>query len=277
MTIDRRQLSKALLAGFAMGAASALRAQGDAYSATTVACTVVMDQETGTIIKREGPCEHQFSPCSSFKLAIAAMGFDAGILVDPHHPRFDYRPEYEAQADRDKKSVDPMIWLADSVVWYSQQATMRLGMMQFQRYVDQFDYGNRDLAGDPGEHDGLTHAWLMTSLAISPDQQVSFIKRLLDRKLGISGHAYAMVEATVPVYSGNGGWKIHGKSGSGWLRSTSGAYDMSRPQGWFVGWADNVSKRVIFARLRIGAAAAEVPGGTTARAEVLEQLAAWVS
>lgn len=278
MEINRRQLSKTMLASIAVGQATILSAgaKADAGSTILTSCTLVVDAATGAIIRRQGPCGQAFSPCSSFKLAIAAMGFDAGVLADPHHPRLEYRPEYGAQADRDKKAVDPTIWLADSIVWYSQQITLGLGMDRFRGYVDQFAYGNRDLTGNPGENDGLTQAWLMSSLQISPDQQVDFIKRLLDGQLGITDHAFAMLDATVPVYGGAGGWSIRGKSGSGWLRSESGAYDMNRPQGWFVGWADNGLQRVIFARLRVGRVATDVPGGTTARLEVREQLETWV-
>lgn len=277
VAVDRRRFSKTLLAGIAAGAISPTKAKADTGQTAAVSCTVLLDAETDTIIRREGPCDRMFSPCSSFKLAIAAMGFDAGLLTDPHNPRFEYIPEYGAQADRDKKPVDPAIWLADSVVWYSQQITKKLGMERFRHYVDQFDYGNRDLTGNPGKHDGLTQAWLMSSLQISPDQQVHFIKRLVDGQLGISDHAFTMLEATMPVYAGTGDWIIRGKSGSGWLQSASGAHDMNKPQGWFVGWANKGTRRVIFAHLRVGSAATDVPGGTTARQDVREQLESWVN
>ncbi|WP_373369869.1 penicillin-binding transpeptidase domain-containing protein, partial [Klebsiella aerogenes] len=31
-----------------------------------------------------------------------------------------------------------------------------------------FEYGNQDVSGDSGKHNGLTQSWLMSSLTISP-------------------------------------------------------------------------------------------------------------
>ncbi|WP_395665412.1 penicillin-binding transpeptidase domain-containing protein [Methylocella sp.] len=61
-----------------------------------------------------------------------------------------YRAEYAATRESWRADVDPTSWLANSVVWYSQKLTRALGMETFQRYVDAFDYGDRNLSGDPG-------------------------------------------------------------------------------------------------------------------------------
>jgi len=226
------------------------------------------------VLLREGPCDRRFSPMSSFKLPIAIMGFDAGILQDPHHPLWDYSPDYHA-VERDHKPVDPTIWLRDSVVWYSQQITQRLGMERFQDYLRRFAYGNQDLSGNPGKNDGLTQAWLMSSLQISPDEQVGFIKRFLGRALPVDGHALEMVHASMPVYAGEGGWTVHGKTGSGYFKDASGVSDESRPLGWFVGWADKGDRRVAFTRMTVGTAKLDQFGGFVARAEVLAKLDSW--
>ncbi len=40
------------------------------------------------------------------------------------------------------------------------------------------------------------------------------------------------------------GWAVHGKSGSGWLRDNNGKINESRPQGWFVGWAEKTDGKL---------------------------------
>jgi beta-lactamase class D len=54
--------------------------------------TVLVDQATGAVLHRSGQCAARFSPCSTFKIPLALMGFDAGILKDAHDPAWDYDP-----------------------------------------------------------------------------------------------------------------------------------------------------------------------------------------
>ncbi|HVJ40596.1 MAG TPA: class D beta-lactamase [Dongiaceae bacterium] len=270
---NRRQFGKTLFmtAGTAM-LATTKRAVADAAAAPQIV-TLIKEAESGTPIFRQGQeaekDARRFSPCSTFKVAIALMGFDAGILLDEHHPLLAYRPEYKAQADRDKKAVDPTIWLRDSIVWYSQQTTRQLGMERFQAYVNKFNYGNRDLSGDPGKHDGLTHAWLMSSLQISVDEQVDFIRRLLASDLGVSPHAYLMTIASLPVFPVADGWTVRGKTGTGTFATSAQASLKGQQQGWFVGWAEKGKRRLAFARWEIGNATADTPAGPQARASFL--------
>ena len=47
-------------------------------------------------------------------------------------------------------------------------AGRRTGAKRFAAYVAGFGYGNQDVSGEPGRHNGMTHSWLNTSLLISP-------------------------------------------------------------------------------------------------------------
>lgn len=214
-------------------------------------CTLVIDAADGRVIHESGDCATRNSPASTFKLPLAVMGFDAGILKDPHAPVWPYRAEYGATRSEAKKDTDPAYWLQESIVWYSQQLTIRLGRPDFQRYVDSFGYGNRDLSGDPGKKNGLTQAWLgWSSLQISPREQVVFLRRLLEHTLPVSKAAQEKTIASLPVFSTEG-WAVRGKTGSGYQRNAGGGIDRAQPFGWFVGWAERPGQRtVVFARLR---------------------------
>ncbi|WP_222950665.1 class D beta-lactamase [Sphingomonas sp. JC676] len=232
-----------------------------------------MNLADGKVLHRSGPSATRFTPCSTFKIPLALMGFDSGILKDAHHPAWDYRPGvHHASRETDKHMTDPTRWEAESVVWYSQELTRRLGEARFKAYVDRFGYGNRDVRGNPGKHDGLTQAWLGSSLAISPDEQVAFLRRMLAHRL-VSAQAHAQAEAVIPGFEGSAGWSIRGKTGSGWAVGTNARVDKSRPLGWFIGWAEKGGRRVAFARLACGPGLLANPAtGRTVRGEMLAEI-----
>ncbi|WP_371833345.1 class D beta-lactamase [Ferirhizobium litorale] len=263
-----KSLAAACLLLLAAGSAHASGGQNYALE-----CTIVADARTGEALHREGTCDQRFAPASTFKFALAVMGFDSGILKSPHDPVWKLKPEFHAsKREQAYKTVDPAIWEKDSIVWYSQQLTMKLGMKRFSDYVTEFDYGNMDVSGDPGKANGLTRAWLMSSLAISPDEQIGFLHRFKTRSLPVSEQAYRQTEATIATFDADDGWKVHGKTGSGWLRDKNGKIDETRPLGWFVGWAEKDGREVIFARLNIGAEKSEKPGSIYAREKMLADL-----
>lgn len=225
---------------------------GSASAEEPVRCTVVLAVETGNVLHQQGSCDHRAYPMSTFKLPLAMMGYDAGILVDDKTPRWEYQQKFNAPK-RVQKATDPTIWQAQSVVWYSQELTRRLGEQRFHDYVESFAYGNGDVTGGPGGTQGLTESWLMSSLEISPNEQVDFLRRFLRGDLLISTHAVAMTQAITPRFDAKGGWTVHGKTGSGRMRDSRGKADSGRPIGWFVGWAEKQGRRVVFARLLVDA------------------------
>lgn len=241
-------MNPGMLSFVALFAAAAVSVSAPARAAESVRCTVILDVDTGIVIHRQGGCDQAFYPQSTFKLPLAMMGYDKGILVDDHNPRWEYQAKFN-RSERERKATDPTIWEKDSIVWYSQEITRRLGKQAFADYVRSFDYGNRDVAGGPGGTDGLTEAWLSSSLKISPDQQVSFLRRFITGKLPISAKAVTMTQAIVPTFAAGDGWTVHGKTGAGWLRDAKGKPDRNRPLGWFVGWAEKGGKKVVFARM----------------------------
>ena len=110
-------------------------------------CTVVLDAVTATVLHRDGICDRRVTPMSSFKLPLAMIGYDAGILADEHNPAWPYRAELD-RPKRERKTVDPTIWEKDSILWYSQELTRSLGEDRFADYIDKFGYGNGDVSGD---------------------------------------------------------------------------------------------------------------------------------
>jgi len=240
-------------------------------AADPIRCTVVIDAGSGEPIHRKGDCDRRVYPMSTFKLPLAMMGYDAGILKDETTPRWEYQQKFNAPK-RVQKAIDPTSWEAESVVWYSQELTRRLGGKTYGDYVRGFDYGNGDVSGGPGKINGLTESWLMSSLEISADEQVSFLRRFLRGELPISEQAMEMTQAITPRFEAADGWTVHGKTGAGRLRDEKGNPAPNRPLGWFVGWAEKEGRQVIFARLHVANRAHDQPLSPQVRDSVIADL-----
>jgi beta-lactamase class D len=217
---------------------------GVAVQASAAAtCTLVVDATTGAALVHTGDrCEQPLTPASTFKIPLSLIGFDSGILRDADRPAWPYKEEYQAWIEDWKRTTTPQTWLRDSVVWYSQELTRALGEEKFHKYVEALRYGNRDVSG------GLTTAWLSSTLRISAVEQVSFVRRMVQRQLPVSRDAIDRTMAIMPMQE-SGGWRISGKTGTGFQRRPDGTNDPDRQVGWFVGWARRDGRVLVFARL----------------------------
>jgi beta-lactamase class D len=134
------------------------------------------------------------------------------------------------------------------VVWYSRLLVQHMGHGRLQSYVDSFGYGNRDVSGTPGFKEPLPEpVWVDDTLQISPAEQVAFLRKIVTRQLPLlMPQTYDKVAAVMPAFEA-GGWKVSGKTGSGFQSGGSGK--ARKQYGWFVGWATKDKRTVAFARL----------------------------
>lgn len=227
-------------------------------------CTLIQDAASGKTLYQDGVCDQRVSPASTFKVPLALIGYDSGILSDQHTPSWDYKPEFNA-VKRDRKTVDPTIWERDSIIWYSREITRRLGAGRFAGYVSKFGYGNKDVSGNPGKNDGLINSWVDSSLEISPVEQTAFLRQLLAGKLPVSAKAHQMTQAILPNFKA-GDWTVQGKTGS------TRMFRDKRSLGWFVGWAQKGGQSIVFARLNVDGTRGDMPKGLKTRAAFLKDL-----
>ena len=237
-------------------------------------CTALADAASGKILDQQGDCGRRVTAASTFKIAISLMGYDAGFLEDEHAPVLPFRPGYPDWRPEWRQDTDPARWIEYSVVWYSQQVTQAIGKERFRAYVAAFHYGNEDVSGDPGKDNGVTRAWLSSSLQISPLEQLAFLGRLVDRQLPVSPRAIDMTSRLTEVTQLANGWNIHGKTGTGFPHLTDGSTDEAHAYGWFVGWAVKGPRTLVFARLIEDAKTESEPAGLRARRDMLNDLPA---
>jgi beta-lactamase class D len=113
-----------------------------------------------------------------------------------------------------------------------QEIARRIGEGRMQRYVDLFEYGNRDIGG------GIDQFWVSGNLRIDPVQQVDFLDRLRRGSLPIGKRSQDLARDVIPVT----------KVGEAIIRAKSG---LTAPDhgslGWMVGWAEKGAAATVFA------------------------------
>lgn len=250
----------------------ALAWHGEGAAATALDCTVIIDAASGAVVQQQGRCDQRVTPASTFNIAVSLMGFDSGILRDAHTPVMPFKPGYiDWNADW-RQATDPSSWIANSTVWYAQQVTRQLGEARLAHYLAGFDYGNQDISGDPGKGNGVQTSWISSSMQISPNEQMAFLRRIVNRQLPVTPHAYDVTAQLLKLPFETGGWQVYGKTGTASFVQADGREDNAHSYGWFVGWATKGARTVVFARLLLNSTQADTLAGPRVKAAFLRAL-----
>jgi beta-lactamase class D len=199
---------------------------------------IVIDASTNTVLVEMGPhINERISPCSTFKIALSLMGFEAEILEDAQNPIWDFQEGYDDFLEKWKSPQTPQTWMRYSCVWYSRILASLLGAEVMENYLHAFAYGNGDLSS------GHTGAWLRGSLKISPKEQVHFIQNMIKKTLLISQKSFDKTKEIVFLENLQNGWKLFGKTGWGGASQDHDALEMA----WVVGWMEKEDTFLPFA------------------------------
>ena len=187
----------------------------------------------------EARCRERFSPFSTFKIPNTLIGLDTGATPDAEFViKWDER-KYPA-FDRD--TLPFSAWWQEqtlrtafrrSVVWYYRELALRVGERRMKEYVDKLDYGNEDASGP------LNGFWLGSTLKISADEQVEFLKRLYKGELPVSKRSIQTLKEIMTLEE-TPEHKLSGKTGGGPLGE-------GRYLGWFVGYLETKDNTYLFA------------------------------
>ena len=189
-------------------------------------------------------CHQRLSPDSTFKIPLSLMAFNEGIINQNTVFKWNGIKNDNPEWNHDQS---PASWLKYSVVWVSQQLTPQLGYQRIKHYLAGFDYGNQDFSGDPGKNNGLTYAWLGSSLKISAVEQLNFLKSLLSNKLPVNKQAIKYTSENLYQGKLEDGTDIYGKTGSGRHGRNERQTNPSKLRdGWFIGFLVNGRQQYIF-------------------------------
>ena len=166
-------------------------------------------------------CRARSSPCSTFKIPNTLIALETGVADGPNFTLpWDGKSRFLADWNRDQSLRSAY---AVSCVWYYQELARRIGQKPMEAALTRWDYGNRDTSG------GLTQFWLSSSLKISPDEQVDFLRRLHTRQLPVSEKSVNIL-LDIMVVGRVGDTVYRGKTGSA-MDEKSGKF----VSGWWVG------------------------------------------
>ncbi|MBS0627112.1 MAG: class D beta-lactamase [Verrucomicrobia bacterium] len=192
---------------------------------------------TDEVITELGPnLNKQISPCSTFKIPLSLMGYDASVLKDETNPVWDFQEGYDDWLISWKTSQSPLSWMKYSCIWYSKVLSIELGLDKLQNCLTSMEYGNQDASEgliNPGPLDPF---WINSSLKISPKEQVVFIQKMIRGHLSISSNAIEMTKAILFKEDLPEGWKLFGKTGWSGSDITKDGYTLEHS--WFVGWIE---------------------------------------
>lgn len=211
------------------------------------ACFILYDVQKDKIVSEYNPanrCATRLSPDSTFKIALSLMAFDQQLMRQNTVFAWDGKKHDLPGWNQDQT---PATWLKYSVVWVSQRLTPQLGLPRIQQYLTDFQYGNQDFSGDPGKHNGLTQAWLSSSLQLSAVEQLHFLKALSQQQLKLSHEAMANTMQNLSQGTLLHGAKLYGKTGSGRHKySEKDSHPSKLRDGWYVGFVEHDAEHYIF-------------------------------
>jgi beta-lactamase class D len=170
-------------------------------------------------------------PASTFKIANSLIALETGVVQDPDKDVFKWDGVKRANEDWNKDHTLRSA-IAVSAFPVYQEIARRIGQEQMQKYVDLFEYGNRNIGG------GIDTFWVSGDLRIDPVQQVDFVDRLRRGVLPISKRSQELVRDILPVT----------KVGDAIIRAKTGLTDGEHGSlGWLVGWAEKGAAQTVFA------------------------------
>jgi beta-lactamase class D len=202
---------------------------------------VLLNGTTGEYLRHnELRAAERFSPCSTFKIPNTAILLESGAAPSPTY-LLKYDPALKQKA----------VWAEDfdlvnafkaSALWYYQTLARRAGLERVRGFVERFEYGNSDTGGGL---DRTGHPfWVDGSLRISANEQVDFLRRFYEGRLGLSDRTTRLTKQ-IMVAEENPWGRLSAKTGA------------CQPAGketsnWYVGYIEK-GPTVYYFALHIGA------------------------
>lgn len=211
----------------------------------TSGAMVIYDVKNNRYIRyNENRCATRFTPASTFKIPNALISLDVGAVKDAESVIVWDKKKYP----ENNWTSEPFVyWKQDhtlrtaikySVVWYFRELARRVGEERMKEYVKKFEYGNQDISGGLSSERMFEAFWLSSSLKISADEQVEFLRKFYDGNLPVSKRSTETVKQIL-VQEETPEYKLSAKTGGGW--------NGEKALGWYVGYVETKDNTYFFA------------------------------
>lgn len=189
-----------------------------------------------TTVSNPNLADQGYLPCSTFKIPNTLIGLTTGVIPDEKFAlKWDGKHYEIAEWNHDHDLASA---LKNSVVWFYQEVARRIGAERMKKYVDLFQYGNRDTCC------AIDQFWLHGKLRITPKQEVDFLRRMDAGQLPVKPQHVALVRRLITLES-TPAYTLQGKTGSG--------TQDGRSLGWLVGFVEKPTGKWIYALLTVAA------------------------
>lgn len=207
------------------------------YFKNTEGAFVLYDLKNDRYLRyNEGRCRERFNPFSTFKIPNSLIGLETGVIKDAEFmipwdsKKYPATNNMMPEWNRDQTLRSAIKY---SVLWYYRELAKGVGEPRMKEWVTKFDYGNQDTSG------GIDQFWLRSSLRISADEQIEFLKKLYREQLPVSKRSLEIVKDILTMEK-TAEYKLSAKTGTGPLGE--GKYI-----GWFVGYLESKGNVYFFA------------------------------
>ncbi len=182
----------------------------------------------------------RFTPASTFKIPNSLIGLETGVVRDADFLISWNRQRYPNDG---RPNIAPFIhWWQDhtlrsamrhSVLWYYIEIARQVGARRMQRHITQFRYGNRNTSG------GIEQFWRNSTLQISAEEQVDFLRRFYTEQLSVSRRSTEIVKDII-LMEQTAAYRLSGKTGAAPIANGG-------TLAWFVGYLEREGNVYFFA------------------------------
>lgn len=234
----------------AIAIAIVITAEAAEQSSTAIAdgqCVVIYDVEAAAVWRSdEKACAVRLSPASTFKIPHALIALETGAITPDAVEKWDGRRFPRQTIWEQDHTLQSAI--SNSVLWFFQRTSVRIGPDRMKGWLQKFAYGNTDTSGDP------TLFWVNGRLQITPEEQVAFLKLFFSDALPVQAEHLSLVRRALLQQPGTvrNATGLHVLS-AGWPKSvqliakTGATTAEGTGVSWLVGAVDRKQGRQIFA------------------------------
>ena len=194
--------------------------------------TIVIESvTTGQRFVHNDPRSRQgFTAASTFKVLNTLIALEEGAISGSDAIfHWDGTPYEVADWNRDQTLTSAF---KVSCVWCYQQLARQVGSLKYPTYIQQSSYGQLRQPFNVAEF------WLDGSLTISAEQQVAFLRQIVERNLPFKASSYDTLKK-IMVIDETGRYRLYAKTG--WATRTPPSV------GWYVGYVETSGDIWLFA------------------------------
>lgn len=197
------------------------------FSHSNINGTIIIESLDGSeqFIHNEMRANQRLLPASTFKIPSTLIALEEGVVTPTDTIEWDgiSRPIQQWNQDQTLTSA-----FRHSCVPVYQQFASKIGIIRYQEYVSILQYGNEDIGSD------TTEFWLQGNFAISPSEQISFLRKIINQEYPFSADNYEVLKM-IMVNESTNNYTVYAKTG--WAMT----------HGWFVGYVEAEDNIWIFA------------------------------